>query len=300
VEHKTEYIKTCPICESENLQEHLKINDYFLSKEIFTIQKCGQCGFKLTSPRPSKENIGSYYKSEDYISHSNKSQGIFAAVYQLARKLNLSSKYAIIAKHTKPGKALDIGTGTGHFLNYLQNKQWNVQGIEPNKVAAEFARTNFNLKIDSEKKLSELENGSFDLITMWHVLEHVHNLNERMNELERLIKPNGLVILALPNTESYDENYYVKYWAAYDVPRHLYHFCKRDVKELAQKHNLRIEKIYPMKLDAFYVSLLSEKYIGKKWGALRAFYIALRSNWKSSSKNPNTSSLIYILRPNKA
>lgn len=300
MEHKAEHIKTCPICESENLVDHLKIKDYFLSQESFSIQKCQHCGFLLTNPRPAKENIGVYYKSENYISHSNKKQGLFAGLYQLARKRNLSSKYKIISKQAKTGRALDIGAGTGHFLNYLENKGWKAQGIEPDEEAASFARNNFNLQIDSEKKIAEFKNDSFDLITMWHVLEHVHNLNERMSELARLIKPQGLVILALPNPESYDANYYVKYWAAYDVPRHLYHFRKRDIKKLAEKHNFSVEEIYPMKLDAFYVALLSEKYIGKKWGVIRAFLIALRSNSKSSSKNPNTSSLIYILRPNKA
>lgn len=299
MEHKEEHIKTCPICEGKNLADHLKVKDYFLSQESFSVQKCEDCGFLLTNPRPAKENIGVYYKSENYISHSNKKQGLFAGLYQVARKVNLESKYSILSKHTQVGTALDIGAGTGHFLNHLENKGWKAQGIEPDKEAANFARENFNLQIDSEIKLAELKNESFDLITMWHVLEHVHNLNERMSELAKLIKPEGLIILALPNPESFDANYYVKYWAAYDVPRHLYHFRKRDVEDLAQKHNFSTEEIYPMKLDAFYVALLSEKYIGEKWATLRAIYTALRSNWKSSSKNPNTSSLIYVLRPNK-
>ncbi len=294
-----ENISICPICKSEKIKEHLKVKDYFLSQESFIIQKCETCGFQFTSPRPSKKAVSTYYKSENYISHSNKSKGMFAGLYQIARKINLESKYKIIKKHAVVGNVLDIGSGTGHFLNYLQNRQWKIQGIEPNEDAAKFARANFNLQVDSEQKLNELKNNSFDLITMWHVLEHVHDLNNRMIELSRLIKSDGLLILALPNPESFDANYYVKYWAAYDVPRHLYHFTKKDVQRLAEKHNFEIKRIYPMKLDAFYVSLLSEKYIGKKWGAIRAFFIALLSNSKSSSKKLNTSSLIYILSPNK-
>ncbi len=300
MEHMKEIIEKCPVCEDENLLEHYQLKDYFLSQEKFTIQKCSACGFKLTNPRPTKESIVSYYKSEDYISHSNKSKGLFASLYKLARYINLSSKYSIISKNINIGKALDIGSGTGHFLNYLKNKQWEVQGIEPDKDASNFARENFNLQIDAESKISEFKDDSFDLITMWHVLEHVHDLNRRLTELEHIIKPEGMIILALPNPESYDANYYVKYWAAYDVPRHLYHFTKKDVLSLAKKHNFIVEKIYPMRLDAFYVSLLSEKYLGKKYGFIRAFLVALRSNFKSSSKNPNTSSLIYILRPNRA
>lgn len=300
MKHPQEHIETCPICESKNLQDYLHLKDDFLSRETFAIQQCSDCNFLFTNPRPTKEAIGSYYKSDDYISHSNKSKGLFAALYQIARKLNLSSKYFIIAKHSTIGKALDIGSGTGHFLNYLQNKQWQVQGIEPDEDAAQFSRSNFSLQIDSEKKLSELDKNSFDLITMWHVLEHVHGLNERMTEIANLIKPEGLLILALPNPESFDAKHYVKYWAAYDVPRHLYHFTKETVYNLAVKHNFVVEKVFPMYLDAFYVSLLSEKYIGKKWSFLRALYIAIHSNIRNSSKNPNTSSLIYLLRLKEA
>jgi len=300
VEHKQEFIFQCPVCNSKKLEDRLQLNDEFLSKKTFVIQKCGECGFLFTNPRPKKDQISAYYKSEDYISHSNKSNGLFASLYQLSRKINLSAKYSIISRHSKNGKALDIGSGTGHFLNYLQKKKWNVQGIEPDENAAKFARANFNLQIDSEKELSVLEKKSFDLISMWHVLEHVHDLNQRMTEIRELIKQDGLVILALPNPESFDAKHYVKFWAAYDVPRHLYHFTKKDILHLAEKHNFKIEKIYPMYLDAFYVSLLSEKYLGKKRSLLRAIYVAIRSNCISSSRNPNTSSLIYLLRPNQA
>lgn len=299
MEQQLENIKICPICSGTEISESLKLKDYFLSQELFTIQKCNTCGFQFTNPRPKKEFIAPYYKSENYISHSNKSKGVFAILYQKARKINLNSKYKVISKHKEKGKALDIGSGTGHFLNYLEKKGWNVKGIEPDAASAEFARSNFNLEIDKEQKLKEFENESFDLITMWHVLEHVHNLNERMEDLKRLIKSDGLIILALPNRESYDANYYDKYWAAYDVPRHLYHFTKRDVDSLAIKHNLVVKQVYSMNLDAFYVSLLSEKYKKNSFGYFRAFITSFVSNLKSKAKNPNTSSLIYLLQKNR-
>ena len=156
MEHMQEKINKCPICEGKKLVDHLQLKDYFLSQEGFTIQKCSTCGFEFTNPRPTKETIGVYYKSEDYISHSNKSKGLFAGLYQIARKINLASKYSILSKHTKSVSALDIGSGTGHFLNHLQNKQWKVQGIEPDEEAAKFARANFNLQIDSENTLENL------------------------------------------------------------------------------------------------------------------------------------------------
>lgn len=300
MEHHLEFLKKCPICETEDFQKHLELNDYFLSQEAFIIQKCVNCSLLFTNPRPAKERIGSYYLSENYISHSNSKKGFFASLYQFARKVNLASKYAIIKKHIKTGNALDIGSGTGHFLNYLNKKRWNIQGIEPNKDAADFARENFKLEINNESKLGEFENGFFDLVTMWHVLEHVHDLNERLAQIHRILNTKGLLIIALPNHESYDSKYYVKYWAGYDVPRHLYHFSKDDVFRLAEKHNFRVENIVPMKLDSFYVSFLSEKYKRANGCLIRTFFIALLSNLKNTSKNPNSSSLIYLLRPIEA
>ncbi|MBN1651274.1 MAG: class I SAM-dependent methyltransferase [Bacteroidales bacterium] len=258
------------------------------------------CGFEFTNPRPSKRDIAAYYRSENYISHSNKSQGLFARLYQIARYFNLASKYAIIKKHSNVGKALDIGSGTGHFLNFLEKKNWRVQGIEPDNDAAEIARSKFGLSIGGEEELVNLAQKDFDLITLWHVLEHVHDLNKRFQELASLIKSNGVLILALPNPNSFDAYYYDKYWAAYDVPRHLYHFTINDIQNLAAKHNFRVEKVYPMKLDAFYVALLSEKYRGSKLTYLRSVCIGFWSNLKSTRKNPNTSSLIYILRSKEA
>lgn len=300
MERNLETIQNCPICASHRLNIKHELKDHFLSKEKFTIQKCSDCGFEFTNPRPSKSAIEPYYQSENYISHSNKSQGLFARLYQFARYFNLASKYAIIKKHSKGGKALDIGSGTGHFLHFLESKKWIVQGIEPNKEAAELSRSKFGLKVGAEEQLADLKKHEFDLITMWHVLEHVHDLNTRFKEVAALIKPQGTLVLALPNPESYDAYYYDKYWAAYDVPRHLYHFTKKDVQNLSNKHNFIVEKVYPMKLDAFYVALLSEKYRASNAIYLRALWLGMRSNFKSNRKKPNTSSLIYILRPKGA
>lgn len=295
MEHKLEYLKECPICGVDKLIPSHNLKDYFLSRESFIIDKCTSCGFLFTNPRPSKNQIDNYYQSENYISHSNKSKGLFAGLYQIARILNQTSKYSIIKKHTAVGNVLDIGCGTGHFLSYLKSKKWNVLGIEPNASAAEYARNNFGLSVFDENKLKDLENSKFNLITMWHVLEHVHNLNERLNLIHQVLGDDGVFILALPNPDSFDAKYYKNYWAAYDVPRHLYHFTKTDISRLAERHDFYLKKIYPMKLDSFYVSILSENYKRTKLGFLRAFIIATWSNLRSKAKNPNTSSLIYVL-----
>lgn len=300
MEHSQEILTKCPICESTSLQKEFEITDTFLSQEVFTINKCNNCGFLFTNPRPTKENIGKYYKSENYISHSNKKQGRFARAYQLVRKQNLKHKYRLLEKHTTGKKILDIGSGTGHFLAYLQSKNWNVTGIEPDAEAAEFSRKEFSLNVFPEAALDQFQEHSFDVITLWHVLEHVHNLNVRLEKIHKLLKPNGTLVLALPNPEAFDSKYYVNYWAAWDVPRHLYHFKKNDINKLSIKHNFFVKSIHPMHFDAYYVSLLSEKYKKNPLGVLRAFWVAFLSNRKSSAQKPNTSSLIYILQPNKA
>lgn len=305
MEHNLEYLNNCPICKSTAFDKHLELTDHFLSKESFVIIKCQACGFRFTNPRPPKNNISKYYKSEQYISHSNKKTDIFSVIYQIARRLNLQSKYNIIKRHVSRTEkdslnVLDIGAGTGHFLHFLQKRNWNVFGVEPDANACREAKKQFELNLLPEAALSGLNANSYDVISMWHVLEHVHNLNNRMEEVQNLLKKSGVFILALPNPDSFDAKYYVNLWAAYDVPRHLYHFTKNDVQNLATKHNFSIEKIYTMPLDAFYVSILSEKYRANRLGFFRALLNGIRSNLSYSSKNPNSSSLIYILRTKTA
>jgi len=181
VEHQKETLDSCPICEGKTFVTVLQTKDYFLSAEEFDIQQCLNCNFHFTNPRPNKKAFGSYYKSENYISHSNKSRGAFASLYQYARKINLRSKYSILSRHIKTGKALDIGSGTGHFLQLLKTKGWETRGIEPDENAADFSRSSFNLIIDAESEITNYQKSSFDLISMWHVLEHVHDLNERLD-----------------------------------------------------------------------------------------------------------------------
>jgi len=297
VEQKFEIIKRCPICGSAKQEKALKTKDYFLSQEEFSISKCKKCGFHFTNPRPIEEKLSAYYKSENYISHSNSKKGLFGFLYQQVRRYTLKKKYDLISSKKDANRILDIGCATGQFLNEFKKRGWNCQGIEPDEQARHFAEKNYGLKVFDPKNIMDLESHSFDVITMWHVLEHVSDLSRRMEDLRRLIKENGIVFIALPNLKSWDALHYGKYWAGLDLPRHLYHFTKNDVENLFEKYGFQLKDILPMKFDSYYVSLLSEKYKGNILAFIAAFLKGWYSNRKSSKANPNTSSLLYILKP---
>ncbi|MFZ4546343.1 MAG: class I SAM-dependent methyltransferase [Bacteroidales bacterium] len=290
-----ELLRKCPVCESELFDPFLSGTDYFLTHETFEIVKCRNCGFRLTNPRPEARDLGKYYESTEYISHSNKQKGLFASVYQLVRKYTLGRKLALIKRFQEKGEILDIGCATGQFLHFMSEKGWKTTGIEPDDKTRAKAISEYDLNVFPEEGLNTFPKASFDVITMWHVLEHVSELNTRMIQLKNLLKSNGTLFIAVPNYESYDAKIYGKFWAGYDLPRHLYHFAKSDIKLLADKNGFKIVEILPMKFDAFYVSLLSEKYKSGKMRWLPAFWNGLLSNLKASPKF-GYSSQTYVLK----
>ena len=290
-----EVVKNCPVCGSDKFAPFLSGKDYFLSGEKFEISKCSSCGFRFTNPRPEAAELGRYYESTDYISHSDTRKGIFASVYQIVRKYTLSRKLVMISKFQKTGEILDIGCATGQFLKYMSDHGWNATGIEPDEKTRARAISEYGLRVFPEEKLNVFNPASFDVITMWHVLEHVSDLNGRMAQLENLLKPDGTLIIAVPNCEAPDAKKYGEFWAGYDLPRHLYHFTKSDIKLLVEKFGFTIVNILPMKFDAFYVSLLSEKYKYGKMRWLPAIWNGFWSNLKSG-QNKCHSSLIYVIK----
>jgi 2-polyprenyl-3-methyl-5-hydroxy-6-metoxy-1,4-benzoquinol methylase len=292
-----ELLTNCPICRSENFDPFLYGKDYFLSGEAFEIVRCCKCGFRFTNPRPEPDELGKYYASSDYISHSDSKKGLFAKIYQIVRKYTLGRKYALIQKFCKKGKILDIGCATGQFLDYMKQRGWETIGIEPDENVRKLASSEFGLQVFPEQKLNDFPESTFNVITLWHVLEHVAELNNRVIQIKRLLKPDGTVIIAVPNSDSGDAKIYKAFWAGYDLPRHLYHFTKRDIKFLMERHGFTIVKIYPMRFDAYYVSLLSEKYKSGKIRWLPALWNGFWSNIKFGQKNGH-SSLIYVLKLN--
>jgi 2-polyprenyl-3-methyl-5-hydroxy-6-metoxy-1,4-benzoquinol methylase len=294
-----EKLEHCPVCNSIRNKPFLACVDHTVSRETFQIVECESCGFKFTNPRPEESELGRYYKSEDYVSHSNTNKGFINSTYQSVRKYTLLKKLQLISKYFKTGNILDIGCGTGEFLNTCKNAKWQTIGIEPDDDARKMAIQNFDLDVRNESELKNLPESSFDIISMWHVLEHVPKLNERVEELKRLIKPNGVIIIAVPNCNSLDAKIYKEQWAAYDVPRHLYHFTPKDIDSLFAKHELKVFKILPMIFDSFYVSMLSEKIKTGATNIIRSTWNGLRSNLSGLKSGKTYSSQIYLIRKSK-
>lgn len=288
-------LKNCPVCGSEKFDPFISGKDYFLTGESFEIMKCRDCGFRFTNPRPSADEMGKYYQSAEYISHSDSRKGLLSFVYQQVRKFTLKRKLSIISKLQKKGEILDIGCATGQFLKYMSENGWKTTGIEPDEKTRSYAISKYGLQVYPEEQINSFRKASFDVITMWHVLEHVSDLNGRMKQLKDLLKPLGTLIIAVPNCNAYDARKYKTFWAGYDLPRHLYHFTRSDIEFLMEKYGFTIVKILPMKFDAFYVSLLSEKYKNGKMRLFPALWNGFWSNLISKQKNGH-SSHIYIIK----
>ncbi len=267
-------IQQCPVCNGKTFQKALTCTDFFVSGEEFQIKQCNSCGLKITENIEDEENISRYYQSEKYISHSNTTKGIVNSVYHSVRKYMLSRKRRLVEKTTglRNGEILDVGTGTGFFLNEMNINGWRVTGTEKSSDARDFAKKEFKLDNLPSEKLFTLKEKSFDAITLWHVLEHVHQLNENMATFNRLLKSEGKLIIAVPNNDSSDAKHYKQFWAAYDVPRHIWHFAPKQMKQLGEKHGFILTSLHSMPFDSFYVSMLSEKYRKSKLALLKGIF----------------------------
>ncbi|MEI6454920.1 MAG: class I SAM-dependent methyltransferase [bacterium] len=286
----------CEVCGSPEFSHYLTVKDYFLSGESFEIVQCTVCGFRYINPRPPESEIEKYYQSDEYISHNAQKVTLTTTLYKTARFFAIRDKFRIIKSYSNGIRLLDIGCGTGELLSYCAGKNYQVKGVEVNDGAREFARNFHHLEVT--KNLTDLNSSSekFDVISLWHVLEHFYLLNESIQMIRDILLPGGTLIIALPNCNSWDARYYKEYWAAYDVPRHLSHFSYPTFKLLAHRNGFEVIKFIPQKLDAFYVSLLSEQYLNGRKNFLNAFMKGIRSNYYGLKDPLNHSSLIYILR----
>ena len=277
----------------QNQSVFIKVKDNSVSKESFELLIDEELQLLKTHPQPLLNVLPKYYESEDYISHTDGKRSLFEKLYQIIKSYSLNKKVSLInALHSQKGSLLDIGAGTGDFLATAKKASWNITGIEPNEKAKAIS---ISKDVSFADNLESIESHSFDVITMWHVLEHVPDLENQIKELKRLLKPNGTIIIAVPNYKSFDAKYYGAFWAAYDVPRHLWHFSKIAIEKLFAKENMKLVKILPMIFDSFYVSLLSEKYKNGKMNFIKAFYIGLKSNMKAK-QNLEYSSHIYVIK----
>jgi len=289
-------ITHCPICKTDSFNAFLTCKDYTVSKQSFNIVSCNNCNFKFTNPRPEDEKLGEYYKSEDYISHSNTSKGIISKIYKSVRNYTLKKKLKLISKYVSRGTILDYGCGTGMFLKVCQDNGWKSFGMEPDgdarKIASEMGLNTFS---DKERIQTYIGSETFEIITLWHVLEHVTDLEETLNYFKEKLNQNGALIIAVPNYTSFDAKHYKEFWAAYDVPRHLYHYEIEAIQKLLSSFGFKLVETKPMKFDSFYVSMLSEKYKTGSIKYLRAFLTGLKSNLKAKEAK-DYSSVIYVFK----
>lgn len=288
--------ESCPNCGSKNIFKVLSAKDYTVSGEIFGIWECKDCTLRFTQNVPAADQIGRYYQSENYISHSDTAKGFVNRLYHAVRKRTLNGKRQLIEEATGKikGNLLDVGAGTGAFLNTMKNAGWKVTGIEPDVTAREKAQELYKIDLKETNDLFSLPSGSFDAITLWHVLEHVHELHSYIAQLKNLLATDGKLYIAVPNYTSADAKTYGAFWAAYDVPRHLYHFSPAAMKILLNVHGLQLENIKPMWYDSVYVSLLSEKYNTGKSNTIKAFFNGMLSNFETVFDKSKCSSLIYV------
>lgn len=288
----------CPVCSSSDIHRYAQVKDHSVSGEIFAVWECRDCSFRFTQQPPDADSIGPYYASDAYVSHTETKAGLVNKLYHIVRNFTLKSKRSLILKAAgkKSGTLLDIGAGTGAFAGVMQAAGWQVTALEPDATARENALKLHGVRLQPTDQLFALPAQSFDVITLWHVLEHVHVLHDYVDRFAVLLKPGGTLIIAVPNYTAYDAQAYGADWAAYDVPRHLWHFSPASMQHLAGMHGFSITNMLPMWFDSFYVSMLSEQYLHGKPGLIKAFWNGLLSNSKAIGNAGRCSSVIYVMK----
>lgn len=289
-------MNTCLVCNSKNLVKHISSKDFCVTQEDFTINKCQNCGFAYTVNAPDAAHIGKYYEHADYVSHTDTKEGLFFKLYHKVRNYMLGQKLNYITKQGKINSLLDIGAGTGYFVNYANEKGLKAIGFEPDSSARNQAKNNFNLKLEDNLE-SIVANQKFDAISMWHVLEHVHELHQYFEHFQTLLNENGVLVIAVPNYTSYDAMVYKEYWAAYDLPKHLWHFSSQSIIQLGEQHSFKYQKSYGMPFDPFYIALLSEKNKKSNFlGKIRAGIVGVVSFIEGFFDPQSASSVVYVFK----
>ena len=300
-----EQLEQCPCCQSKQIKSGDTISDFFLTNESFRLSKCLNCSFEFTHPRPSIKEIGRYYQSENYISHHSTNTSLFHQLYRLIRNYMFGKKMRYIRTYFKKQyneiSLMDYGAASGDFLAYCKTQHFKtLAGIEQDASCRKAAADIHGIPLKSPEALEALPQNSFDVITLWHVLEHIHNVDEVIALFHKLLDENGILVIAVPNINSLDRKIYGKYWAAYDVPRHLYHFNASTISILLQRLGFTLVGKHALPFDAYYISLHSEWL--KKSNALMAFLRAIKNGFRSNfsaQKTGDYSSLVYVFKKSK-
>lgn len=292
------YHDQCPLCGSTKLEKRFACKDHFATGEEFDIYECSSCGFAFTQGVPDEKEIAPYYESPAYISHSNTKKGLVNRLYHIVRSIMLRRKVSLMQKLTllQNGRIVDYGAGTGYFARAMQRKGWNVTAIEKSEQARLYAKENLGIELLPEEALKKIADNSVDVLTLWHVMEHIQQIDAFWDELYRILEDTGIAVIALPNSSSFDAQAYGNCWAAYDVPRHLWHFTPGTIMKMGEKHGFILEREYPMYFDGFYISMLSEQYMGHRFKTLRGFWKGFKGLLRTFEKRSASSSIIYVFR----
>ena len=288
----------CPACGANSFLAFGEVQDFSVSRQFFSVLECQECHLRFTQDAPTAEAVAPYYQFEQYISHTNTNKGVINKVYQWVRTFTLWQKRRLIEKNSgcTSGHLLDLGCGTGAFAATMQRAGWKVTALEPDAGARTIAQEQWGVSALDSSVFYQLPAASFDVITLWHVLEHMHDLRSVIQRLRQLLKPQGMLVIAVPNYTSYDAEVFGEQWAAYDVPRHLYHFSPRAMRSLLSAHQLLLTDTIPMWFDSFYVSLLSTAHRSGSTHYGKALWTGLLSNLKALADKERSSSIIYCCR----
>jgi SAM-dependent methyltransferase len=291
-----EKLENCLVCGHNKFKTLFSCKDFVATGEDFQLQYCESCTFLFTNPRPSISEIGKYYQSDQYISHAGEKKGLIYKVYDIVRDFSIKQKLDLIKKYHKTGKLMDLGCGLGYFLNGVKlDKTFDGLGVDISDDAVEYVKNTFGINVENESELDNLDKHTFDIITQWHVLEHVHYLNERMQQLHHLLKQDGTMFIAVPNSKSKDAEIYKEYWDGYDVPRHLYHFNQKSFSLLIEKHGFEIVEIKPMWFDAPYICMRSEVHLKNRFPFINGAINGIKSTAAALSAGEH-STLLFVVK----
>ncbi|MFC2107506.1 class I SAM-dependent methyltransferase [Bacteroidota bacterium] len=291
-----ERLNICTVCNNSKFKKYLSTKDYFLSQEKFELEKCTKCGLVFTNPKPEENDLNKYYKSENYISHSGTKKGITNRIYHIVRNYTIKKKYKTVSKYSNGKNIIDYGSGAGILLSYFSKKKWNTLGFEIDDNARKISFEDFGVDSKNPVEINNVKQNSIDAIMMWHVLEHISDPNLLLKEFHDILKDDGNLFIAVPNIKSFDARFYKKFWAALDVPRHLFHYDHNTIKLLLEKNQYTLHKIKPLIFDAYYISIISGKYSGNKLAFISGIFLGLISNVFALFHSKNYSSCLYIAK----
>jgi len=291
-----ETLTLCPVCGGNSFVTERICTDFVATGQEFSLQRCSNCTLLFTNPRPDSWHISPYYQTDKYISHTNSKKGAIYFLYDIVRLISQTNKLKKINERLKnKASLLDVGCGLGYFLNTAKKDGWRVEGLDVSEEARTHVKQHFGIDVHKEEAIKSFPDASFEAITLWHVLEHFHNLQEWVIDMGRVLKTDGLMFVAVPNSDSYDAHHYQSFWDGYDVPRHLYHFNHKSIETLFNKNGLTVVDRLPMIYDSYYISWRSEIHKKSLLGFFMAMIIGQISNWKAR-KGRNYSSVLYIIK----